>query len=215
MSEVTLEAQVGREIGSATTRRLRREGKIPGVIYGHGTEPLPIAVDGPALRVALSGEAGLNQLLTIKADGREILAMARDLQRHPVRNNVTHIDFLVVDRDEKVTVEVTLTIIGDAVDVRHADGTVDQQVFAINVIARPADIPTMIEVDISKLNIGENIKVGEVILPPGVEHGSDLEMAIVTANSARAVVEASTEGEDAAEAAATAAAAPEAAASAE
>ncbi|MCX6512856.1 MAG: 50S ribosomal protein L25, partial [Actinobacteria bacterium] len=107
------------------------------------------------------------------------------------------------------------TIIGDAVDVRHADGTVDQQVFAINVIARPADIPTMIEVDISKLNIGENIKVGDVILPPGVEHGSDLEMAIVTANSARAVVEASTEGEDAAEAAATAAAAPEAAASAE
>lgn len=206
MAEVILEAEVGRETGSATSRRLRREGKIPAVIYGHGTEPLPVAIDGPDLRVALSGEAGLNQLLTIKADGREIIAMAKELQRHPVRNTVSHVDFIVVDRDEKVTVEVTLTIVGDAVEVRHADGAVDQQLFAISVSARPADIPTHIEVDISSLHVGENIKVGDVQLPAGVEHASDVELAIITTTAARAAATGGEEGAEGGEAAPEAAA---------
>ena len=96
MPETTLTAHTGREIGSSSTRRLRAEGKIPGVVYGHGTDPIPVAVVAREFQIAMSGEAGLNTLLSLKVDGKDHLTLARDIQHHPVRNTVTHVDFLIV-----------------------------------------------------------------------------------------------------------------------
>jgi large subunit ribosomal protein L25 len=198
MPEITLKAEVGRSTGSRATRRLRREGKIPAVVYGHGTDPLSIAVDGPALRVALTGESGTNQLLEIDTGSDRYLVLARSFQRHPVRGTVQHVDFQITSRDELVTVEVPVILVGDAVDVRHGDGTVDQQLFNIAIKARPGAIPTSLELDISAMNIGDVLRVDDLVLPDGVVADTDLESAIAIASAARTqVLEQTEEGADA------------------
>ena len=116
MSEITLTAEVGRPLGSSATRRLRREGKIPGVVYGHGHDPVPVAIESSALRVALNGESGTNQLLELDTGSDKLLVLAKVLQRHPVRGTLQHVDFQITSRDETVTVEVPVNLVGDAVE---------------------------------------------------------------------------------------------------
>ncbi len=202
MSEITLTAETGRQLGSSATRRLRREGKIPGVVYGHGSDPIPVAVDGKAIRVALNGESGTNQLIELDTGADKILVLAKDLQRHPVRGTLTHVDFQITGRDETVTVEVPVIIIGDPVEVRHADGSVDQQLFAVSINARPGAIPTSIELDISAMLPGDILRVSDLPLPDGVTADSDGEFAIAIAHSGRASGKLS-DAEEAAEASET------------
>ena len=185
MSEITLTAEVGRTLGSSSTRRLRREGKIPGVVYGHGTEPIAVAIEAPALRVALNGESGTNQLLELDTGDQRLLVLAKVLQRHPVRGTLQHVDFQITNRDETVTVEVPVILVGEAVEVRHADGAVDQQLFAVSVKARPDSIPNSIELDISAMVPGDLLRVADLTLPDGVEADTDLEAAIAIAHVAR------------------------------
>jgi large subunit ribosomal protein L25 len=180
MPEIVLEAEVGRPLGSRASRRLRAEGKIPGILYGHGAEPVPVAVAGRDLRVALSGEAGTNALLALRAEGKTYLTVARELQRHPVRGTVTHVDFQIVGRDEVIAADVAVVLTGEAIEVHHGDGLVDQQLFTLPVRAKPADIPTQVEVDVSALTIGEVIRVGDLVLPKGVSVDLDDEVPVVT-----------------------------------
>ena len=193
MPEFTLNAEIGRTTGSAESRRLRIAGQIPGVLYGHGIAPIAIAVEGKALRSALTTEAGLNQLLELKAGNQTYLAMARELQRHPVRNTVTHVDFQIVQRDELMTADGALTIVGDAVDVRHAGGSVDQQLFTLHVSAKPSDIPTSWEVDITALQPGGAIRVADLKLPAGVAATTDGDVVIVAGHAGRAGADAPAE----------------------
>lgn len=180
MPEIVLNAEVGRTSGSSSSRRLRAEGKIPGVVYGHGTDPVSVAVAARDLRVALNGEAGTNALLSLRADGKTYLAIARELQRHPVRGTVVHVDFQIVRRDEIIGATVPLTLVGEAVEVNHGDGLVDQQLFSLPVHAKPADIPTSVEVDVSGLTIGGIIRIGDLPLPGGVTVDLEDDVAVVT-----------------------------------
>ncbi len=186
MSEVTLRAATGRPQGSAASRRLRRDGSIPAVVYGEGVGPLPVAVDAKEFRQAVSTDQGLNTLITLDADGSSYVVMAREIQRHPVRGTVAHIDFQVVDPNRPVVAEVPLHLTGDAVEVRHADWEVDQQLFSLEVRCRPDQIPTSIEVDITALTPGGAIRVGEVSLPDGVSAAGDPQVAIVATHPGRA-----------------------------
>jgi len=179
MPEIPLMAQAGRPTGSQPARRLRAAGKIPAVLYGHGIEALPIAVDGRELRAALTTDAGLNALLAVGVDGTTHLAMARELQRDPVRGAIRHVDFVIVRRDEVVTVDVPLTLAGEATQVHQGDGVVDQQLHALSVKATPARIPTHLEIDVSDLAIGDTIRVGDIRLPDGVATDVEPETAIV------------------------------------
>ncbi len=167
MPESTLTAHTGREIGSSSTRRLRAEGKIPGVVYGHGSEPIPVAVVAREFQIAMSGEAGLNTLLSLDVDGKDLLTMARDIQHHPVRNIVTHVDFLIVNRDELISAEVTINLVGEAIEVAHGDGIVDQQLFTLHVKAKPTEIPPSVDIDISALTIGGALHVSDIAIPAG------------------------------------------------
>jgi len=185
MSQVTLSATTSREKGSRNSRRLRTAGSIPGVVYGPGVSPLPIAVDAKDFRTAVSGEQGLNSLIELDADGQKFLVMARELQRHPVRGTVAHIDFQVVDPNSTVIAEVPLHVIGDAVEVRHADWEVDQQMFSLEISTRPDRIPTHIDIDISDLKVGGAIRVSDVILPEGVAPAVDLALSVVTTRAGR------------------------------
>ena len=179
MPEVTLIAETGRPIGSRPSGRLRHAGKIPGVVYGHGNEPVPVAVDARQLRNVLSTEAGLNVLLNLDLGGRSELAITKDVQRHPVRNTVTHVDFLVVRRDEVVTTDVPLTLVGEATAVLKADGVVSHELQTLTVHSVPTSIPNNIEVDISELTVGDAIRVGDLTLPEGVATDVDPDAVIV------------------------------------
>src|ERR1039458_5212063 len=195
MPEITLAAEVGRATGSSDTRRLRHEGKIPGVIYGPDLAPLPVAVDGKAFRQALSGVQGLNTLLDVVAGKKHYLVLAREIQRHPVRGTVNHVDFQVVSRTQGIEVEVPLQVIGDAVEVRHADWEVDQQLFSLHLKAQPDKIPNSITVDISGLTVGAAIRIGDIELPEGVESTQDPQTTVVGTHAARVAAPAKEEAE--------------------
>jgi large subunit ribosomal protein L25 len=185
MAEIQLVAETGREAGTRSSKRLRREGKIPAVVYGHGTEPVAVAVDARELRHALNTEAGVNALINLSIDGDSKLTMPRVLQRHPVRNTVTHVDFQVVSRDEVMAADVPFTLVGEAKEVTNNDGVVEQALFALTIHATPSAIPSHIEVDISGLTIGDAIRVGDLSLPNGVTTEVDPEEAIVVAQGAQ------------------------------
>ena len=210
MPETTLTAHTGRDIGSSSTRRLRAEGKIPAVVYGHGSEPIPVAVVAREFQIAMSGEAGLNTLLQLQVDGKDLLTMARDIQHHPVRNTVSHIDFLIVNRDEVIAAEVTINLVGEAIEIAHGDGIVDQQLFTLHVKAKPADIPPSVDIDISSLTIGGALHVSDITIPAGVELETDLEATVVAGQpprvqvAAEVVEEGEVTGDEAAPAAAEA-----------
>jgi large subunit ribosomal protein L25 len=202
MAEITLQASTGRTTGSRPSGRLRAEGKVPGVVYGLGQDPQSVSVLWRELRVVLTGEAGLNALIDLHIDGASgDLVMVKDLQRHPVRRDVLHVDFLRVSRDHAISVEVPIVLDGDAHDVTSNDGVVDHVLYALTITAKPADIPNEITIDISGLQIGDAIRVGDIQLPAGVETDVDPEDAVVIANAAQAVEspEEAEEGEEGAE----------------
>jgi large subunit ribosomal protein L25 len=184
MAEISLVAETGRTHGSGTSRRLRHDGRIPGVVYGHGIDSTSITVDGRALRSALTTEAGTNAVIELKVDGTQHLAMAKEIQRHPVRGTVAHVDFLVVNRNEIVTVEVPLILTGEALEVRNAGGSVDHEMFTLTVSCTPGQIPPSIEVDVSGLTIGAAVRVSDITLPPGVTTDVDLDAPIAIAHAA-------------------------------
>jgi large subunit ribosomal protein L25 len=197
MAEVILTAEVGRPVGTRAVRRLRREGKVPGVVYGHGTDPLPVAVVARELRAALTGEAGLNQLLSLDTGSATYLTIAREMQRHPVAQTVTHVDFVIVRRDEVISADVPVVLVGEAVEVHHGDGLVDQQMFTLPVRALPTAIPSSIEADVSELTIGGQVRVSDLVLPEGVTTEVDPESAIAIGQPPRVVaVEEPVEGEE-------------------
>lgn len=187
MSHATLNATTTRGKGSRNARRLRLAGSIPAVVYGEGVEPLPIAVEAKSFRTAVSGEQGINSLIELDADGKKFLVMAREIQRHPVRGTVSHIDFQVVDPKSTVIAEVPLHMVGDAVEVRHADWEIDQQMFSLEIKTRPDTIPTHIDVDISDLKVGDSIRVSDIVLPEGVEPAVDHTLSVVTTRAGRTV----------------------------
>jgi large subunit ribosomal protein L25 len=195
MPEVTLAAESGRQTGSSSTRRLRSQGKIPGVVYGHGSEPIPVAVGAREFQIALSGEAGLNTLLSLEVDKKNFLTLARDIQHHPFRNVVTHVDFQIVRRDEVISAEIPINLVGEPIEVQHGDGIVDQQLFALAIKAKPADIPPSVDIDISGLTIGASLHVSDITVPRGVELETDPAATVVAGQPPRVQATAEEEAE--------------------
>jgi large subunit ribosomal protein L25 len=179
---------------------LRGEGKIPGVVYGHGIDPLSVAVNRRQLRAVLTTDAGMNALIDLEVDDQQHLTIVRDVQRHPIRNEVIHLDFVIVRRDEVITVEVPIVMTGTAEQVRREAGTVDQVLFSLTVLGRPGSFPNELEVDISALAIGDSIHVSDLTLPEGVTTELDGEESVVVAQLSRASLEAEAEAAEAAEA---------------
>ena len=205
MPEITLNAEVGRTTGSSNAGRLRTTGRIPAVLYGHGIEPLSLSVDGRELRTALHHEAGVNALLNLKlSDGGSHLALTKDIQRHPVRNTVVHVDFLVVSADEEVVTDVPISLVGEATQLLREGGVVDQSLTTLAVKSKATEIPNGIEVDVSDLKVGDAIRVGDLKLPSGSTTDVDPEEAVVVGqppqvSDADLVTEAEAEAEAAAE----------------
>jgi large subunit ribosomal protein L25 len=181
MPETTLLAEPRAGLGSSESRRLRAAGRIPAVVYGHGREPLAVSVDARDLRHALSGAAGSNALVDLHVGRARHLAIAREVQHHPVRHTVSHVDFQVVTRDEIVTADVPLHLVGEAVQVGRAGGTVEHVVQTLTVHARPGEIPAAVELDISSLAIGATLHVSDLPEIAGVRYDADPDTVVVAA----------------------------------
>jgi large subunit ribosomal protein L25 len=194
MAEITLVAEAGRQVGTRPSRRQRSAGRIPGVVYGNGVDPISVSVAARDLRAALSTEAGLNALLSLDVAGQRYLTLARELQRHPVRGTLLHVDFQVVDPNREVSADVPITLVGDAVELHRADGVLEQMLFALPVKARPADIPSHLEVDVSALAIGISVRVSDVALPAGVTADLDPEATVAMGQAPRVVAAEAGEG---------------------
>jgi large subunit ribosomal protein L25 len=201
MSEVILTAHTGRATGSSPSRRLRAEGHIPAVLYGHGMASLSIHVDRRELRLALTGPAGHNALVNLEVDGETHPTIVKSLQRDPVRRTVSHVDFLKVSLDEEIEISVPFHLEGEAKAVLDEDGLVDPAVDSITVRTTPRNVPGGFTYDVSELQIGDVIRAGQLPMPEGVVLVDDPEMAIVTALAAAAEevpeVEEAEEGEEA------------------
>jgi large subunit ribosomal protein L25 len=179
--DIILVAETGRPTGSPASRRLRATGKVPAVLYGRGAEPAPISVEWRDLRSALTTDKGLNALLTLKIGSRNTKAIVKEMQRHPVRRDVLHIDFLAVDVDKPITTDVPLVLEGEPEKVIRDDGVVEQILNVLIVTAKPDAIPGHIAIDVSDLEIGQHITVGDLQLPADVTTEADPEETIVTA----------------------------------
>jgi large subunit ribosomal protein L25 len=201
--DIILAAQPGRTTGSSASRRLRADGKVPAVLYGRGAEPAPLTVAWRDLRSALTTDKGLNALLTIDVGGKQTKAIVKEIQRHPVRRDVLHVDFLSVDVDKPITTDVPIVLEGEATLVLREEGVVEQALNAIVVHAKPDAIPGHLAVDVSELEIGHTITVADLVLPPGVTTDADPEETVVTAKHAAVEEEPEPvegeEGEEAAE----------------
>jgi large subunit ribosomal protein L25 len=173
VSEVRIQAEPRTEFGKGGARRTRRAGKIPAVLYGHGTEPRHLAL--PAREFGHAIKAGANTLLTLQLDGATELALPKAIQRHPIRGDFEHVDLLLVRRGEKVTVEVPVTLVGEATH----DGLVDQQLLTLTVQAEATHIPDSFELSIEGLEVGSHLSAGAVSLPPGVTLVGDPEQVVV------------------------------------
>ena len=200
-SEVTLIAEPGRTIGTRPSGRLRTEGRIPGVVYGHGISPLSVSVSRKDLRAVLHTDAGHNAVINLTVGGEKHLTIVKDLQRHPVRNEVTHVNFLVVNVNEVVSVDVPIVVTGESAAIKAASGTVDLQMHALSVQTTPGNIPNELTIDVTDLDIGDHIRVGDLVLPSGVSTDVDPEETVVLAQVTRATIEAEELEAEAAEAA--------------
>ena len=189
MEEILLTANTTRETGSSSSRRVRRDGVVPGVLYGLNEESVSLSVTWPELRRALTTDSGVNAIIQLEVDGKKQMTIVKDIQRHPVKRNVLHVDFLRIDPNKNVTVDIPLIMIGEAREVSAADGMVDQNMFSLTVSAPPDRIPTEIEVDISALTVGDAIRVGDLQLPEGVSSEGDPEDPIAVGMITRSTLE--------------------------
>ncbi|TVR25490.1 MAG: 50S ribosomal protein L25 [Ilumatobacter sp.] len=189
MSDTVLVAESGRITGSAAARRMRADDVIPAVVYGLGMEPISISVARRDLRQALSGSAGMNTVLDLTVDGNVYPAIIKELQRHPTRRTVSHVDFIQINLSEEIRVHVPLRLEGDAHEVMNNNGLVDPAVDSIEVATTPRLIPDEIVIDISEMTMDSVIRLGDVALPDGVVATGDPESPVVTVLVMRAEVE--------------------------
>ncbi len=172
--DLTLTAEPRTVVGSRPAGRLRREGKLPAVVYGLDTDTVNVTVPARDLAHILAGEAGANALITLKLNGDEMLTLARQIQRHPSRGDLVHVDFIRIRRDVAVEAEIPVHLEGEPAGVRDG-GILEQLLFTLRIEAKPEDIPTAIEVDVTALEINDQIRLEELTVPAGValQHEAD------------------------------------------
>ncbi len=158
---------------------MRRAGRVPAVAYGVGMESTPVSIDALELYHVLHTGAGANAVISLGIDGRSQLVLAREIQRHPVRREILHVDFVAVQQDVKVDVDVPITLEGEAPGA-EVGGVVSLELYAVRVSVLPLEVPEHIVCDISELQVGDVRRLGDLELPTGVELLDDPERTVVS-----------------------------------
>lgn len=179
MAEVALQAEVRQERGKGPARRLRASGKVPGTLYGRGLDAVAVTVDARDLDHTLSTDAGLNVLIDLKVGSDTHLTLARSLDKHPIRGNILHVDFLKIARDVAITVDVPVHFDGEARGVKEG-GVLEHHLWQLHLECLPGNVPERINIDVSAMDIGSIIRVADVRAPDGVTILTSQEDIIVT-----------------------------------
>lgn len=188
MSDATLTAETGRATGTSASRRARHDNRVPGVVYGAGKEAISIDVDRRDFRLAMSTDAGANAVIDLHVDGDTDQVIVREVQRHPVRRDVIHIDFMRIDPTRPIELDVPLILVGEAKKVTVNGGMIEQRLNKIRVRANPSKIPGSIDVDVSGMTLDRSLLVKDLDLPEGLTCLSRPQLAVVTAELTRAAV---------------------------
>jgi large subunit ribosomal protein L25 len=177
-SELNVETRV--RIGKGGSRKVRRDGLVPAVVYGKGIEALNLRLDPKALQQAVATEAGWNTLITLKGDGPfdGLVVILKDMQIHAIRRDTQHVDFLAIDLKQALAVMVPVQPVGKALGVTEG-GTLQLVRHELEVYCLPTNIPTSIEVDVTALAVGDSIHIDEVTFPEGVESQHDVNFTVM------------------------------------
>lgn len=208
MSSIALEAQSRSDFGKGASRRLRREALVPGIVYGGDTDPVAVSLEQRVVAKHLEDDAFYSAIIDLSIDGKKESVLLRDLQHHPYKSIIMHMDFQRVKADQEVHVHVPLHFIGEeACAGVKAGGALSKVDVEMEVACLPAALPEYIEVDVTNLGLGESIHLSQIALPEGVRsialsHGEDHDRAVVAVHATRASRESDEEeggAEDAAE----------------
>ncbi len=173
MPEVRIAAEPRSEFGKGAARQVRREGRVPGVLYGHGTDPRHVSLPGHDLLLALRTPNVL--ILLDGLPGGSQLALPKAVQRDPIRGSIDHVDLILVRRGEKVTVDIPVQVTGEV----HPDGMLDQQLIQISVEAEATNIPSGVGVDVEGMEVGTAVHAGDLQLPAGTTLAVDAEVLVL------------------------------------
>jgi len=170
MQQTQMKIETRISTGKGISRRLRAAGRIPGVVYGRGMEPVPVSVEPKALNTAIAGEGGLNNLITLEGGGDldKVVVIVADLQRNVLKRNVEHVDLHRVNMNEKVRINVPVNLLGVAAGVKEG-GLLDFAHHSLHIECLPGQIPDHIDINIADLKIGHSIHVSEISFPAGVK----------------------------------------------
>ena len=179
--QVSLAARPRQGNGKGEARALRREGRVPAIAYGTDLEPTPLSVDSLDLYHALHTDAGSNAILSLEVGGDTHLALAREIQRHPVRRDVLHVDFVTVSRNVKVSVDIPIHLEGaEEAPGTQEGGVISQELYALPIEVLPMEVPDSVTADVSAMDVGDTIRVADLVLPSGVEFTVDGETTVAT-----------------------------------
>ena len=178
MNEFEVVAELRKETGTSPSRRYRKQGKIPAVLYGADKEATPLLLDANEIGKQLAQEAFFSHILNVKVDGQETQAVLRSLQRDPASSKITHVDFFRVSATEEIQMNVPLHFINeDRCPGKKAGGIVSHLMVDMEISCLPKDLPEYIDVDIINLDIGDSLHLSEVKLPQGVTLATEIEDA--------------------------------------
>lgn len=190
MATASLSATRRTGTGKGVARSLRREGQIPGVIYGHQREPQALAVAARDLEKLLERISADNTVIDLAIEGGNARALIREIQRHPFKRQILHVDFQEIVAGEMMTVRVPIRLVGTPVGVRLGGGIIDHTLRELTISVDPANIPNHVDVDVNDLELGGSVHVSQVQVPAGVTVLDEPGAAVVVIATPRAAVEA-------------------------
>jgi len=185
MATANLDARARTDRGKGVARKLRQSGQIPAIIYGHSREPQSLAIDTRELERLLERVAAASTVIELAIEGRTARTLIREIQRHPVKRSIIHVDFQELVAGEKVTVSIPLVFTGSAEGVRGG-GILDQVMHELEIRVDPANIPNHVDVDVGPLQIGHSIHVRDLNIPAGVEVLDEEDATVCTVSAPRA-----------------------------
>jgi large subunit ribosomal protein L25 len=189
MASAQLSATPRDGTGKGSARSLRARGQVPAIIYGHGREPQPLAIDTRELEKLLSKISAESTVIELSMDGKSARTLIREIQRHPFKRQILHVDFQELVAGEKVTVRIPIVLTGVPEGVRVDAGILDQVMRELEIEVDPANIPNHVEVDVNPLRIGDSVHVRDIALPEGVELVGEPDSTVCVVSAPRAVVE--------------------------
>lgn len=178
MATATLSATLRHDTGKGVARKLRQNGDIPGVIYGHGREPQSLTVNAREFERLISRVAAGSTVIELDLGGTTARSLIREIQRHPFKKQILHVDFQEVVAGELVTLKCPIVYVGTAYGVRTEGGVLDQIMHEITIQALPSQIPDHINVDITDLHVGKALHVSDLTLPEGVKVVDDVSATV-------------------------------------